>query len=340
MGRATLAIISVFAQLERENIRERTRMGMIGRVKEGKWMGGGRVPFGYDYDATQNKLVPNQDADKVRQIYDLYLKGYSLCKIAQMLGLKYERLALQILTRKSNYGVIEYNGEIYPGLHEPIISKETFEQAMDLMHERSVTRMASGDYLLTGLLVCGKCGAKMRYQKWGKTDCKIVCYSLDKNKPHLIKDPNCDNVKIWASELEDIVVKDLFAFAFHQTQKPHTLSQKENVLDGLRRSYDDQNKAIKRLYTLYANGDDGALATLDELKKKLATTRSEIERELEHNTLTNKVTALIEKLENVKDGWDSMSAQEKKNILNAIIEKVVIDGENVEIFYKLKDYQM
>ena len=49
-GKAMIGILSVFAQLERENIRERTRMGMYERVKSGLWMGGGRIPFGYDYD--------------------------------------------------------------------------------------------------------------------------------------------------------------------------------------------------------------------------------------------------------------------------------------------------
>ena len=49
-GKAMLGMMSVFAQLERETIRERTRMGMLGRLKEGYWPGGARTPFGYDYD--------------------------------------------------------------------------------------------------------------------------------------------------------------------------------------------------------------------------------------------------------------------------------------------------
>lgn len=43
MGRLMLGILSAFAQLERENIRERTRMGMAERVKAGYWMGGGKI---------------------------------------------------------------------------------------------------------------------------------------------------------------------------------------------------------------------------------------------------------------------------------------------------------
>ena len=83
-GRAMIGILAAFAQLERETIRIRTRMGMNERVKAGYWMGGGRIPFGYDYDKEQGILVPNKDAEKVRSCYELYLQGYS-CQYCEVL---------------------------------------------------------------------------------------------------------------------------------------------------------------------------------------------------------------------------------------------------------------
>lgn len=59
-GRAVVGILSVFAQLERENIYERTRSGMQKRVEAGLWPGGGGTPFGYDYDRERGILVPNE----------------------------------------------------------------------------------------------------------------------------------------------------------------------------------------------------------------------------------------------------------------------------------------
>ena len=44
-GRAMIGILSAFAQLERENIFLRTRMGMVERVRQGFWPGGGKIPF-------------------------------------------------------------------------------------------------------------------------------------------------------------------------------------------------------------------------------------------------------------------------------------------------------
>ena len=209
-GRLMIGILSAFAQLERENIRLRTRMGMKERVKDGYWMGGGRIPFGYDYDKDQGILVPNKDAEKVKKVYELYIQGYAAQNIANMLGLKYDRLAIQILKRKSNYGIIEYNGEEYQGRHEPIISKETYDIAMNEMLRRSISNVTTSENLLTGLVYCGKCGAKMRYQKWGKKGTKFVCYSQQKSKQYLIKDPNCNQEKPWADEIEAFVIKTLF----------------------------------------------------------------------------------------------------------------------------------
>ena len=62
------------------------------------------------------------------------------------------------------------------------------------MAKRSPNYTSKANYLLTGLLYCGKCGAKMRYQKWDKKNnrAKLICYSQQKSKSYLIKDYNCD----------------------------------------------------------------------------------------------------------------------------------------------------
>ena len=335
LGRLMLGILSAFAQLERENIRERTRMGMKERVKSGLWMGGGRVPFGYDYNREKGVLVPNQDADTVRKIYDLYLDGKSVSSIARTLGLKYEKLALQILMRKSNAGYIQYNGEEYLGQHEPIISLETYNRAMDYMAERSTKRVSESNYLLQGLIVCGKCGAKMRYQKWGKFDCKIVCYSQDRSKPHLVKDPNCDNGRLWASDVEDIVVKDLFSFALESDSKETPQETTQSVLEVLDGRYKEISTRIKRLYDLYAKSeDDLLLETIEDFQNQRLNIQHQITSERERNFLSEKRNVIAKTLETLSDAWEYMTPQERKNIVRSCVEKVVITDAKIEVFYQ------
>ena len=336
MGRLMLGILSAFAQLERENIRMRTRMGMKERVKSGLWMGGGRVPFGYDYDSSQGILVPNKDAEKVKQIYKLYIEGKSPQDIADLLGLKYDKLVNQILVRKSNYGIIEYNGEEYQGKHEPIISKETYDIAMQCMEQRKTTRTNNSEHLLTGLIYCGKCGAKMRYQKWGNKGCKLICYSQQKSKKYLIKDPDCDQEKIWADEIEGYVVNALFQFADnYEPSKTESLIEKDK-LTLLYNQKNELSKKLKRLYNIYAEQDDDMLLeTISDMKKQLDSVNKKIEQNIQNNTEEKQRKEKIGILRNLSSIWNDITANEKKTIIRKLVDKIVITDNHVHINFSI-----
>ena len=330
MGRLMLGILSAFAQLERENIRLRTRMGMLERVKAGYWMGGGRVPFGYDYDSAQGILVPNADADKVRKAYDLFLAGYSAQSIADMLGMAYDRLAEQILKRKSNYGVIEYNGEIYQGRHEPIISKETYDMAMQEFARRSKS-ITTGHYLLTGLLVCGKCGAKMRYQKWGKNGAKCICYSQQSSKKYLIKDRECVQEKLWAEDIEDVVMGQVFSLQTRKEKEEPTPFE-NSVLDVLRGQIAELERKVKRLYNLYADSEDELLLdTIRENQKTLEKLREQEKVEEKANNLTANKKRINKILDNLKERWPDMNIHERQLVVRSIVRQVTITDRRVDI---------
>lgn len=334
MGRLMLGILSAFAQLERENIRMRTRMGMQERVKNGLWMGGGRVPFGYDYDKEKGILIQNSDSEKVKEIYDLYLKGYSAQNIANIIGLKYERLATQILKRKINYGVIEYNGQEYKGKHEPIISKETYDLAMQEMSRRSEKYVGTSEHLLTGLVYCGKCGAKMRYQKWGKNRCKFVCYSQQSSKKYLIKDPCCNQEKIWADEIEEAIKNTIFALKEKRIDKPDNNELNSSVLNILMKQKDELNTRLKRFYNLYADNEDSTLIELiSECKNKIKQIENKIDKEKKQNiyilTKINKDNKI--NLDTLQSRWDFMDIKEQQHIIRLLVDKITITDTNVEI---------
>lgn len=85
-GKAMIGLLAVFAQLEREQIKERTKMGRIARAKAGLYHGGGYIPIGYDYDHEAGKLVINPyEAEQVRKIFEWYLSGGSLKSITDRL---------------------------------------------------------------------------------------------------------------------------------------------------------------------------------------------------------------------------------------------------------------
>lgn len=335
IGRAMLGIMSAFAQLERETIRERTRMGMKERVKNGYWPGGGKVPFGYDYDREKGILVPNADAEKVRLMYELYLRGWSMMKIASEVGLRYDRLAEQIIRRKTNTGVICYKGAEYKGRHEAIVSEETYNMAMEMLERRSRGGLTSSKNLLSGLIYCGVCGAKMRYQKWGKAGYKIYCYSQDKGKPHLHRSECCDNDKVWAYEVEEAVLSDLFSHGADGIDGD-LKSPEEDIRDMLSKSREQAARRLKNLYRLYSqDGDDTLSEMIGEVKREI----SELDRKIADRDFAEKSYAEREEkrreLSGISEAWEYMTYTEKQNVLRSYIEKIVITYNRTDIYYRL-----
>jgi len=85
LGRLTLNILLSFAQFEREMIAERTRDKMSAARRKGRWVGG--IPMlGYDISERGGALVVNEEeAARVRAIFDLYLEHSSLIPVVQEL---------------------------------------------------------------------------------------------------------------------------------------------------------------------------------------------------------------------------------------------------------------
>jgi site-specific DNA recombinase len=332
-GKAMIGILSVFAQLERENIRERTRMGMYERVKSGLFMGGDGIPFGYDYDSKQGILVPNEHAEDVRQIFDLYLKGYSTTRLAKMFDVSSDRHITLILDRITYTGKIPYKGEVFEGKHEAIIDEETFEKVQRERRKRSTKNVVCSNYLLTGLMYCGKCGAKMRYQKWGKK-VKIYCYSQQSSKENLIKDPNCDNEKYDAEQVETAVLENLFAMTdnMHANTKP--ITKGVSTIQTLQERYDRLASKLKRLYNIYAEGeDDILLETIKEIQKEMHDVSSLLEHEKSNYAATSEIDRVNELARNLRHMWNGLTIDEKHSVLRTFIDKIVLSDGNVAIQY-------
>lgn len=333
-GKAMIGILSVFAQLERENIKERTRMGMQERVKSGYWMGGGRVPFGYDYDPNKDILVPNEHAEDVRQIFDLYLQGYSTTQLAKMFDVAGDRHITNILDRVTYLGKINFNGEILDGLHEPIIDEQTWNLVQEERRKRSTKGIVTSSYLLTGLIYCGKCGARMRYQKWGKNGLKIYCCSQQHSRPEFVVDPDCDNMKLDACDVEDVVIKDLFNYTRQNKRIDTEINVKVTALQTLKQKYDIVSGRIKRLYNLYAqDGNALLLETINENKKELEEISRQIENEKKLSTVVNELNEKNKTIETIEDSWDSMSIKDRQKAVRICIDRIEINDTKISIKY-------
>lgn len=192
-GRLFIRLVADLAQWERENLAERTRMGMVKRAQEGEW-NGGPAPFGYDAIETgerngqkvKRKLFPNQYAPVVRELYERYVAGQGMRQLTLWLnrekGIKSPRgrgfsdaSVSGILKNPVYAGLTAWawgvkNGPKGPeaivaeGKHEAIVPRELWEQAQKVREGRLKLppRHATGAHLLTGIGRCGLCGGYLK----------------------------------------------------------------------------------------------------------------------------------------------------------------------------------
>ena len=189
-GRMILNILGVFAQFEREMIRERTLIGVQGAVNKGHY--GGPIPFGYKKDV-ENKmfLIDEKTSPIVKEIFDLCLKGKTYSHISQIMKEKYgnisynrrdkktgEKYTVQkgwtdgtigtILNNKIYYGVWEHRKKVkdvesveISGFIPPIITKEIFDECQECIRRNARNYYRNKPYLFLQKLICPKCGTIM-----------------------------------------------------------------------------------------------------------------------------------------------------------------------------------
>lgn len=185
MGKMVFQMISSFAELERNTIVGRVKMGMTERAKQGKFNGG----LCLGYDSVNKHLVINEDeAIIVKEIFNLAEQGYGLKAIARRIndkGYKTKRGRLfstngikQILDNPIYIGKIRFNQVVdwnekrrsgknanyilADGEHETIITQEQWDKVQHIRQKRSVKPSRSSEpYILSGLLKCPVCGHGM-----------------------------------------------------------------------------------------------------------------------------------------------------------------------------------
>lgn len=172
MGRMILNILLTFSQFERELIAERVRDSIRTRKRHGK-IHGGLPPFGYIVSTEGLEIVP-EEAEIVRFIFAEFLKTRrytsvmtavreaGMCSTVKFMKGGKARggkpinpsTVYSILCSPTYVGEIRGHDHTYPGRHQPIISRETWEAAQQISEERKKRPPHSKqtNHFLAGLL--------------------------------------------------------------------------------------------------------------------------------------------------------------------------------------------
>ena len=164
IGRLNLHMILSFAQYERELAAERIRDKFLQSRQRGLWMGG-HAPLGYDVQ--DRKLVINEtEGALVRHIFERFLQVGSATKLVQELNAAGHRtkrgkpfdkgIVYKLLNNRTYVGQVEHKGAAYPGQHEAIIDRDTWDKVHAILaenaHRRGSRTRAATPALLKGLI--------------------------------------------------------------------------------------------------------------------------------------------------------------------------------------------
>ena len=279
-------------------------------------------------------IIPNPEKVKLlNKMITLYLGGSSFLQISNIVGMDESMVEKRILSR-TNLGIIPYKGEEFEGQHEPVVSEEIYNRIIKMNKLRSKSRTAR-HYLLSGKIYCGKCGAKYRYQKWGK---RLICYcySQQKSRPKFIKNPNCKNKRYDSFEIEDAVLENIFAMSLDEKMfEENMLTLNVNTVEELENRINKLSNQIENLLNYISLGiaikeTSNKINVLEEERKKL---KEQLKDEREAQSQIETTKSMIK---NLREVWNYMAFNEQRLIIEHLVEKIVIDDNKINIYYQLK----
>lgn len=369
MGRLVLNVLLSFAQFERDIISERTRDKMAATRRKGQYTGGCLL-LGYDVAAEGGGLIINEaEAEKVRQIFKLYLEIQSLTLLAQEIekcgwcnkrwetrqghmtgGQPLGRMTLYNMLKNYTYnGRVNYKGQIYQGVHKAIIDDDTFERVQTLLHRNP---SAAGLHarnrhgaLLKGMVRCVACDCLMTpshsVKKNADNSRKIYRYYYCTNARRN-GHKACRMANIPAVQIEQFVIDQIKGFATDegvleevlqasQKHQKEIIQKLESECRILKRESIEVSDTLQKLLT-QKPVDIDCLAAAQERSREIELLSRRIDQQLEATKSTQIERDEVKRVcEEFDSLWETLTTREQARILHLIVERVDFDNEKSTI---------
>lgn len=223
------------------------------------------------------------------------------------------------------------------GIHEPIISRETFELAQELMAKNPPRPVGENQVLknpLAGLVVCGKCGRHMVRRPFNKRKrAVIMCDNLScsnvSSAVDLIEQRILDGLAKWLSSYR-------LEWEFDSTHDTSQINIKRRAAKHLEAELLKLDKQLDNIHDLLEQGVYSTEKFLERsrlLAEKIQTTKNDLAAMNEDIAVEvareESRQNIIPKVEHLLEVYGSLpNAKAKNDMLKDILEKVVYTKEN------------
>lgn len=300
-------------------------------------------------------IVPDPEREHyIVKAFELRLAGNSYRTIAKILkqdGLRSNTKYLkpvgqsQIETMLKNpfyYGVMKYDGALYPHRYKPIIAKDLFDLVQKVNDDRNTDDHSKTDtkqtYTFQGILKCATCGCSISsYTKKGHTymRCTKAKPSIPCTQPHVAEAELLPQV---TGLLDKLAVPKSTAekiLELLREQHDNTVMFYEKAINEKQAQYKKQKDIIDTLY------DDRLVGriTVDDYDKYVAKAKEEMQKldndlvELTKGNTTFVVTAeyLLELAGKARELFESSQPAQKNRILRALLANLTLNQKELQL---------
>jgi len=348
-GRLSADIQAVVASDYIRNLREESKKGIYGRLKQGFYPF--PAPVGYlDNGKAKPKTIDPIAGPLVKEGFELYATGrYGLISLSDLLyarglrskrGNKIGRNALSSILQSPFYmGMIRIKktGELFPGVHEPLVNRRLLDQVQVVLKGKNHKKQHVHFFSYRRMITCEKC-ANILVPERQKGNVYYRCHTRDCTRSCLKEEEIYHAIGI---ELKRIKFSDrefeLFS-ALAKKECDDLKNEMEETRRHLELQYATSEERLSRLTDGYI---DGILDKKDYMSKKnelvseqheLARRRAESEQSSDH--IPNEIVEFLELANSAYLSFVSANPEQRRDLVDSVFSNFTANGKSVS--FKLK----
>jgi DNA invertase Pin-like site-specific DNA recombinase len=294
MGRLTLNVLLSFAQFEREVTGERIRDKIAASKKKGMWMGG-FVPLGYDLRERRIYINPTE-AKTVRTIFSSYLRLRCVMALKQYLDCS----AIQSKPRARRMGTVTGGSNFSRGALYKILRNHIY--VGEIAHKGAVYR--------------GQHEAIIDQAQWTQ-----VQKLLDQNRQGDRRETRATKVSLFTGILFDTAGNRYTPTHATKSGRRYRYYTSQAVIR--KATHTDQPARIP--------AHDLEAAVTGRILEFLKSPREVLKALGHQGDRKSKYSELLRQASDRTTSWDGISAQHRERFLKAVLDRVVIHPDSVEV---------
>jgi site-specific DNA recombinase len=278
-GKFNLSLAFGFSKLFIDNLVQNVNRGLREKIKRGEYPG--LAPRGYINNPKTRQIDINPKCfDIIKEVFEKYAIGsITLPEIRKELfkhgmqtragnPLSFTTIKENMLSNPFYYGVFKLKGELHPGTHQAMISKDTFDRIQERLNDNSKlvnwtkTKRNSKKFLFDQVGKCGNCGfsiireyhqkksgLEFRYYRCSRKSQTCECKELAINENDL--KPQVENILSEIALKDDWFKHSMELLEYWKEEEQHSLSDQIKECELFIKN---NEKRIDKLLDIYIDG--------------------------------------------------------------------------------------